>query len=121
LVVQVMAVDQAVSALAVSGRQPVDLLVTDIVMPGGVGGVEWGRVVQEWYPLLKVMLTSGFPTARMIGTESHSFRFLGEPHNRRELADEIGAQIEHFAAGPRHHRPEGGPLGLSWDGHLGRG
>jgi YesN/AraC family two-component response regulator len=71
-------------------EQPVDLLFTDVVMPGGVGGVELARIAREQYPALKVLLTSGFPTAHVNGDGPGSFRLLSKPYNRRELAAVLG-------------------------------
>jgi PAS domain S-box-containing protein len=83
---QVLACDRPASALEMLKEQPVDLLFTDVVMPGGVGGVELARMVQGQYPDLKVLLTSGFPTAHVNGDDPGSFRLLSKPYNRRELA-----------------------------------
>jgi CheY-like chemotaxis protein len=40
-------------------REHADLLLTDIVMPGGLDGVELARLAWERWPKLKVVLTSG--------------------------------------------------------------
>ncbi len=87
---QVLACDRPVSALEMLKEQPVDLLFTDVVMPGGVGGVELARIAREQYPGLKVLLTSGFPTAHVNGDGPGSFRLLSKPYNRRELAAVLG-------------------------------
>jgi hypothetical protein len=42
-------------------------LLTDIVMPGGLDGIELARLARERWPSLKVVLTSGFPHARVDG------------------------------------------------------
>src|ERR1700735_1300195 len=39
----------------------IDLLVTDIVMPGGMNGVELAQCVRELSPLTKIIYISGFP------------------------------------------------------------
>jgi CheY-like chemotaxis protein len=41
------------------GRQPPDLLVTDVVMPR-VGGAELAQRLRERFPDLKVLFTSGY-------------------------------------------------------------
>jgi CheY-like chemotaxis protein len=87
---QVLACDRPASALEMLAEQPVDLLFTDVVMPGGVGGVELAGMAQARYPDLKVLLTSGFPTAHVNGDEPGSFRLLSKPYNRRELGAVVG-------------------------------
>jgi two-component system NtrC family sensor kinase len=42
------------------GGRPVDLLFSDIVMPGGMSGVELGREVRKRKPHLPIILTTGF-------------------------------------------------------------
>jgi CheY-like chemotaxis protein len=75
-------------ALEILGREPVDLLLTDIVMPGGIDGVDLARIALEKWPKLKVVLTSGFPETRIeIESETlRNLRLLGKPYSRAELA-----------------------------------
>jgi signal transduction histidine kinase/ActR/RegA family two-component response regulator len=55
------AVDGA-SALEMIEREPeIDLMVTDIVMPGGMSGVELAQRVHELNPNIKLIYSSGFP------------------------------------------------------------
>src|SRR6185295_2266344 len=41
----------------------IDLLFTDVVMPGGVSGLQLAATAKELRPALKVLFTSGFPDA----------------------------------------------------------
>ena len=73
------------------GPEPIDLLFTDIIMPGGLEGPELARKARELRPGIKVLFTSGFP-----GTESKASTsldegdvLLGKPYRRRELARTI--------------------------------
>jgi PAS domain S-box-containing protein len=58
---QVTSATHAAEALAVlhSGAE-IDLLFSDVVMPGGVSGVSLARTARELRPDLRVLLTSGF-------------------------------------------------------------
>jgi signal transduction histidine kinase len=75
-------------ALEILDREPVDLLLTDIVMPGGIDGVDLAQIALEKWPKLKVVLTSGFPETRIeIEDETlRNLRLLGKPYSRAELA-----------------------------------
>ena len=53
-------VDSAAMALDEVARNAVDLLFSDIVMPGGINGHELAALLSETNPELKVLLTTGF-------------------------------------------------------------
>jgi len=47
-------------AVALLGREPVDLVVTDLVLPGG-SGLEVARTVKRAQPATPVILVTGWP------------------------------------------------------------
>ena len=53
-------------------------------MPGGLDGVDLARIAIEKWPTLKVVLTSGFPEARIeIDSEMlRILRLLSKPYSR---------------------------------------
>jgi PAS domain S-box-containing protein len=64
------------------------LLLTDMVMPGGMGGAEIARVFRESKPSLRVIFMSGY-SADLAGTDigaSAGSSFLGKPFEIAELA-----------------------------------
>jgi len=79
-------------ALAILGdHEDIDLVFSDIVMPGGMTGIELARQVQQDYPHLKVMLTSGYT-----GTDILDSNFLqsgevvlNKPYQKQELAQAV--------------------------------
>ena len=85
---RVFEADRATAALDVLQREPIDLLFTDVVMPGGLDGTELARLARERRPALKVVLTSGFPDVRAKTTRgwTENFRLLGKPYSKEELA-----------------------------------
>ena len=86
---QVFEVDNAKRALellALKGK--VDLLFTDVVLPGEMDGCALAREVILRLPDTKVLLTSGFPGARLTDMQSlgTSVRLLSKPYRREDLA-----------------------------------
>jgi hypothetical protein len=57
--------DRAATALELLEWKRIDLLFTDIVMPGGLDGIEVASLAIERLPTLKVLLSSGFPEVRI--------------------------------------------------------
>ena len=77
------------AALALlDGESEFDLLLTDVVMPGRLDGFGLALEFTARRPHCKVLLTSGFPGAR-IGELSElkvNLRLLDKPYRKRELA-----------------------------------
>ena len=66
----VVEAEDAIAALKIlNGSQPIDLLFTDVVMPGGMTGLELGRQAQMIRRGLKVLYTSGFVEAPLRDSE----------------------------------------------------
>lgn len=66
---------------------PVDLVVTDLVMPGGMTGVELAEQLTRTTPELKVLITSGY-SSEIIGSDSPLDRgvpFLSKPYQPSRL------------------------------------
>ena len=80
--------ENATAALELLQREPVDLLFTDIVMPGKINGLALARTALERWPLLKIVLTSGFPESRLTGDSGSlsGLRLLSKPYRKEELA-----------------------------------
>jgi PAS domain S-box-containing protein len=93
---RVLECDHAAAALELLEREPVDLLLTDIVMPGGLDGVELARLARERWPALKVVLTSGFPQARVNGNHDvlGNLPLLSKPYSKDELAGVLRAALD---------------------------
>ena len=79
-------------ALKVIGeRADIDLLFTDIVMPGGLNGRELGLEACRLNPKLKVLYCSGYAENAILheGLLDKDVQFLSKPYTRGELARKI--------------------------------
>ncbi|GGL98632.1 hypothetical protein GCM10009425_07150 [Pseudomonas asuensis] len=80
---------------------PVDLLFTDIVMPGPVRSTELARRARALRPSLKVLFTSGYTQDAVIqgGRFDTGTNLLSKPYRRDELAQKVrmmlGVQRKH--------------------------
>jgi len=69
-------------------NRPVDLLLTDMVMPGGIMGGELAERLSRQCPSLKVIYTSGYSPG-MAGKDTSLLErrnFLPKPYSIAELA-----------------------------------
>jgi len=84
---------EALQVLA--GDEPVDILFTDIIMPGPMRGTELGVEGQKLRPGLSVVLTTGYndiiPADDRTGTES--FGLLRKPYRRSTLAQALSKAL----------------------------
>ncbi|WP_236024756.1 ATP-binding protein [Arenibaculum pallidiluteum] len=87
-VVRASSADEALALL--SGGERVDVLLSDIVMPGARNGVDLGREVRRLYPGLPVVLTSGYSENPAAGCE---FVILAKPCPVELLAETLAKAI----------------------------
>jgi PAS domain S-box-containing protein len=73
---------------AVKAGQCVDLLFTDVIMPGGMTGKELADEVTRLRPAARVLYTSGYTDNAMTahGQLDHGALLLSKPYRRSELA-----------------------------------
>ncbi|HEX8839288.1 MAG TPA: PAS domain S-box protein, partial [Sphingomicrobium sp.] len=76
---------EALERLA-SGEKP-KLIFSDIVMPGGISGVELAEKVRDRFPELPILLTTGY--SEQIAA-SHGFPILQKPYEMDKLASAVG-------------------------------
>lgn len=74
----------------------IDLVFTDLVMPGGMSGYEVAQHVQESHPEIKVLLTSGY-AEELINSDKLSARnlkLLRKPYRQAALAEAMSGALE---------------------------
>jgi len=81
--------DPAAALEIIGSKQPIDLLFSDIVMPGPIDGVELARLAGEHRQGLKVLLTSGYPDLKTSHSsdmlQTQQWAVLKKPYRRNEL------------------------------------
>ncbi len=86
----VIEADSGAAALARCKEYPgtIDLLLTDLIMPGGMTGRELADVLRTQHPKIRVIFMSGY-SAETVGQEiwlREGFNFLQKPYAPRTLA-----------------------------------
>ena len=82
--------NSAAALAALADPHSIDAVLSDIMMPGGVSGVELAREIKRRYPTLPVVLTTGYAEAAA-GINSEEVRLLLKPYSLETLADAMGA------------------------------
>jgi len=89
---RVLQAENGAAALHVlQGDVPIDLLFTDVVMPGDVSSPELARQAQQMRPDIAVLFTSGYPQNAIVhgGRLDEGLELLSKPYQRDELARKV--------------------------------
>ena len=95
---QILIARNAAEGLALlQAGNPIDILFTDVVMPGGMSGVELANEALARSPALKVLITTGYPGhAELLRTD---FAVLPKPFTRLDLELLIRSLIDRSGQG----------------------
>jgi PAS domain S-box-containing protein len=76
-------------------HQDIDLLFTDVVMPGGLNGRELAHEARRLYPALKVLFCSGYAESAILhlGLLDEDVQLLNKPYSRLQLARRIRGML----------------------------
>jgi len=91
------AADAQAALNILSQGDPIDLLFTDIVMPGGMSGWELVEAARIERPALKALFTSGY-SDRILKERARGgmdIRLLAKPYRSRSLGEAIRAVLDH--------------------------
>src|SRR5262249_12535408 len=98
-----IAAQDAASALAALERESsVDLMFTDIGLPGGVNGRELADKIREAWPATKILFTTAFTKNSIIhhGRLDADVDLLTKPFTQGELAEKVRRVLDRPGAGP---------------------
>ena len=80
--------ENAPAALALMNERDYDLVFSDIVMPGGMSGIELAESIKRTHPDLPVLLATGFSGAAL-RPGALRFPVLAKPYSVRELSSQV--------------------------------
>lgn len=92
----VLEAENGKDALTYAGAgNAIDLVFSDIIMPGGVSGFELAKRLRAAFPHLKLLLTSGFPDeiARTQAPAGEHLPILRKPYSQTDLARAIASAL----------------------------
>ena len=69
-------------------REPIDLMVSDVVMPGRMNGIEMAAQLSHAHPEMKVVLMSGYALEGL--TMEPAWHFIQKPFGVSEIRERIG-------------------------------
>ncbi len=82
----------ATEALSILRREtPIDVLFSDIVMPGNMNGIELAREARRLRPGIRVLLSSGYTRPDLLAEDNSDF--IPKPYQMAELDRQLRAMI----------------------------
>jgi CheY-like chemotaxis protein len=94
---QVLEAESGAAAFAIIQQGAAfDLLFTDVIMAGGMSGIELAQKAREKRPDLKVLFTSGFaePAVLTQALLSENAGWLGKPYSTEQLEEKLRALLD---------------------------
>jgi CheY-like chemotaxis protein len=94
---QVIEAERGDTALAMLQQRPdIDLLLSDVTMPGGVSGPQLAKAAQQIRPRLRVLLTSGSGEQAVMDHNDlpPDMPLLSKPYRRAELAAAVRRALD---------------------------
>lgn len=100
---QATRVATAAAALgALANGRPIDLVFSDILMPGGMNGVELALEIRRRRPELQVVLTSGYAGAARQAANREELKILMKPYTLEDLRNAFAAARSAAAVSASH-------------------
>ena len=88
--------DAAAAGRVLKSGPPVDLVLCDVVLPGGVSGLDFAETARRSFPDLKIIFMSGYPAeaARRNGFSEVNGVLLNKPFRREQLAKALREALD---------------------------
>jgi two-component system NtrC family sensor kinase len=106
------AVDAAAALNLLSNGQSFDVIVSDVVMEGGLSGIDLAVKVRQQYPAMPIVLMTGYSQA-LAEMSTHEFPVLLKPFQPAELKRAVDAAIDgtsnSLSSSSRNRLPSVGP------------
>ena len=99
----VLLAQNGAEALAILERgTKIDLLFTDVVMPGTISGRQLAERAIEIVPTLKVLFTSGYPENAIVhnGRLDAGVELISKPYRREQLAAKVRRVLDSARGAP---------------------
>ncbi len=101
---QTMVAENGHQALQILARNNarIDLLFSDVVMPGGISGFDLARQTRQTWPRIRVLLTTGFTAKQMDPADDPegTIKLLAKPYRKMELAEAVRDTLDGVAPRP---------------------
>jgi signal transduction histidine kinase/ActR/RegA family two-component response regulator len=98
---RVASAEAALGALA--DRRSVDIVFSDVMMPGRMNGVELAQEIRRRRPNLPVLLTSGYAEAARRKAGAQQIKIIPKPYRIDELRDALAAVRQDTRKSIREH------------------
>lgn len=93
-------------ALELAANGGIDLLFTDIVMPGGMSGLELIEQFQKIMPDVPILMTTGYNEDLVADIpRGTKLDVIGKPYRQEELADRVRMALDRRFVGEREGEP----------------
>jgi signal transduction histidine kinase/CheY-like chemotaxis protein len=86
---RVASAEAALGALA--DRRTVDIVFSDVMMPGRMNGVELAQEIRRRRPNLAILLTSGYAESASRSAAAHRIKIIAKPYRIDQLRDALAA------------------------------
>jgi CheY-like chemotaxis protein len=76
------------------GGEKVDLLFTDVMMPGGMTGTQLAAEAEKQIPGLKILFTTGYSEVPALLDSRRGVALLRKPYKTRDLAHTVREMLD---------------------------
>ncbi len=76
------------------GGEAVDLLFTDVMMPGGISGTQLAAEAEQRLPALKILFTTGYSEVPALANARRGMALLRKPYKTRDLARTVRETLD---------------------------